>query len=156
MTVEQLPREQSASEFVQRFADAWQQCNADALAALLAEDVVLIQPMMPRATGREAARAAFARLFELMPDLRATVHRWAAQDDVVFIEFTLAGTFAGGEVSWEAVDRFFLRDGLAKERVSYFDSAPLAVEMLKRPRGWGQALRSGLRPRLREKGARAG
>src|SRR5262245_42966102 len=89
-----------AAEFVQRFANAWSKCDAGALVELLDEDIVLIQPMMPQTRGREAARAAFTRLFELIPDLRATVHRWGAGDDGLFIEFTLAGTFGGREVSW--------------------------------------------------------
>jgi ketosteroid isomerase-like protein len=135
-----------AAEFVQRFATAWSKCDPDALAQLLDEDVVLIQPMMPSTRGRDAARAAFGRLFELIPDLGATVHRWGAGDGVLFIEFTLAGTFGGRELSWPAVDRFILRDGLALRRVSYFDPLPLALKMLTRPRGWGRVIRSGFRP----------
>lgn len=135
-----------AAEYVQRFATAWSQCDPDALVALLAEDVVLIQPMMPATSGRTAAREAFARLFALVPDLRATVHRWGAGEDAVFIEFTLSGTFGGRELSWPAVDRFQLRDGLAVKRVSYFDPGPMTMKMLTRPRGWGRLLRSGFRP----------
>ena len=135
-----------AAGFVQRFADAWSKCDAAALAELLDEDVLLVQPMMPSTRGREAARAAFARLFELIPDLRATVHRWGAGDDVLYIEFTLSGTFGGRQLSWPAVDRFVLRDGLALRRVSYFDPLPLAFKMLTRPRGWGRIVRSGFRP----------
>ena len=135
-----------AEEFVQRFAAAWSRCDPDALAELLHDDIVLIQPMMPSTRGRGAARAAFARLFELIPDLRATVHRWGEGDGVLYIEFTLAGTFGGREISWPAVDRFILRDGLALRRVSYFDPLPLALKMLTRPRGWGRVIRSGFRP----------
>jgi ketosteroid isomerase-like protein len=135
-----------AAEFVQRFATAWSKCDPDALVALLQEDVELIQPMMPATRGRAEARAAFARLFELVPDLCATVHRWGAGEDVLFIEFTLSGTFGGRELSWPAVDRFFLRDGLAVRRVSYFDPLPIAGAMLTRPSGWGRMVRTGFRP----------
>jgi hypothetical protein len=51
-------------------------------------------------------------------------------------------------LSWPAVDRFIVRDGLAIERISYFDGAQLFAEILKRPRGWGRFARSGLRPKL--------
>jgi len=135
-----------AADFVQRFTSAWSRCDPDALVALLDDDVVLIQPMMASSRGRSAARVAFARLFDLIPDLRATVHRWGAAEDALFIEFTLAGTFGGSELSWPAVDRFVLRDGLALRRVSYFDPLPLALKMLTRPRGWGRLIRSGFRP----------
>ncbi|MEA2468654.1 MAG: hypothetical protein QOJ57_2780, partial [Thermoleophilaceae bacterium] len=74
--------------------------------------------------------------------------RWSATGDVVFIEFTLAGTFGGRPIAWDAVDRFVLRDGLAAERVSYFDALPLAIEMAMRPRGWRSLVSSGFRPQL--------
>jgi ketosteroid isomerase-like protein len=135
-----------AEEFVERFATAWTRCDPDALAELLHDDIVLIQPMMPSTRGRAAARAAFARLFRLIPDLRATVHRWGESDGVLFIEFTLTGTFGGREISWPAVDRFILGDGFALRRVSYFDPLPLALKMITRPRGWGRVIRSGFRP----------
>jgi steroid delta-isomerase-like uncharacterized protein len=136
------------AEFVDRFQHAWRQCSADALLELLTDDVLLRQPSMPDLVGKAAAREAFTRLFRAIPDLKATVHRWAAQDEVVFIEFTLSGEFGGRPVSWPAVDRFVVRDGLGAERVSYFDGGKLLVEFLKRPRGWRRLAASGLRPRL--------
>jgi ketosteroid isomerase-like protein len=109
---------------------------------------VLIQPLMPKAVGRKACEEGFARLFRLIPDLHATVHRWSADGDIVFIEFTLAGTFGGRPIEWNAVDRFVLRDGLALERISYFDSLPVGIEMALRPRGWRQLASAGFRPQL--------
>ena len=136
------------AEFVGRFQHAWRQCSADALLELLTDDVILRQPSMRDIVGKTAAHEAFTQLFRAIPDLKATVHRWAAQDDVVFIEFTLSGEFGGRQVSWPAVDRFIVRDGLGAERVSYFDGGKLLVEFLKRPRGWRRLAASGLRPKL--------
>jgi steroid delta-isomerase-like uncharacterized protein len=135
-----------AGEFVERFASAWATSDLEALMALLADDVVLIQPMMPATVGKAQSREEFSRLFALIPDLHATVHRWAARGQVVFIEFTLTGTLGGRELSWPAVDRFLIRDGLAAERVSYFDPLPLGVHALRRPRAWGRLLRARFRP----------
>jgi steroid delta-isomerase-like uncharacterized protein len=135
-----------ANEFVERFASAWRRSDLDALMALLADDVVLVQPMMPATVGKAQSRQEFSRLFALIPDLHATVHRWAAHGQVVFVEFTLIGTLGGREVSWPAVDRFLLRDGVAAERVSYFDPLPLGIHALKRPRAWVRLLRSRFRP----------
>jgi steroid delta-isomerase-like uncharacterized protein len=140
--------EAGPAEFVERFQHAWRQCSADALVELLTDDVVLHQPSMPDIVGKHAAREAFTRLFRAIPDLKATVHRWAAQDDLVFIEFTLSGEFGGRPLSWPAVDRFTVRDGLGAERVSYFDGGKLLIEFLKRPRGWRRLAVSGLRPKL--------
>jgi ketosteroid isomerase-like protein len=139
----------SASEFVDGFASAWGKSDVDGLLALLTDDVVLRQPMIPTTSGKAAAREAFSRLFVAFPNLTATVHRWAADQDLLFIEFTLHCSFGGRPLSWPAVDRFVLRDGLAAERVSYFDAMPLFLEILKRPRGWRDLARARLRPSFR-------
>jgi steroid delta-isomerase-like uncharacterized protein len=136
-----------AAEFVRRFEQAWGRSSADAIVELLADDVVLKQPAMPDIVGKAAARKAFTQVFDAFGDLTATVHRWAAEGNLVFIEFTLSGEFGGRPLSWPAVDRFLLRDGLIAERVNYADGAKLFVEILKRPRGWRRLIASGLRPR---------
>jgi ketosteroid isomerase-like protein len=138
----------AAANFVDGFATSWANPTVESHSALWHDDIVLIQPLMPKAVGRQACEEGFRRLFRLIPDLHATVQRWSAAGDVVFIEFTLAGTFGARPIEWDAVDRFVLRDGLAAERVSYFDSLPLAIEMALRPRGWRQLARAGFRPQL--------
>ena len=138
----------AAARFVDGFAKSWARPTVDSHSALWTDDIVLIQPLMPRAIGRKACEEEFGRLFRLIPDITATVHRWSGDDGVVFIEFTLAGTFGGRPIAWDAVDRFVLRDGLAVERVSYFDSLPLAIEMALRPRGWRRMLAAGFRPQV--------
>jgi steroid delta-isomerase-like uncharacterized protein len=140
--------QRAAAEFVERFERAWSHSSADALIELLTDDVVLKQPTLPDTAGKAAAHAAFTRLFRAFPDLKVTVHRWAAQGDLVFVEFTLHGQFGGRKLSWPAVDRFFLRDGLIAERVNYADGGRLFLEILKRPRGWRRFAASGLRPKL--------
>jgi ketosteroid isomerase-like protein len=137
-----------AAEFVQRFEQAWSRSSAEALVELLTDDVVLKQPSLPNIVGKAAAHRAFTQVFQAFPGLTATVHRWAANGDVVFIEFTLGGEFGGRRLSWPAVDRFFLRDGLIAERVNYADGGKFFIEILKRPRGWRRLIASGLRPRL--------
>jgi steroid delta-isomerase-like uncharacterized protein len=140
--------ESGAAEFVERFEQAWSRSSADALIELLTDDVVLKQPTLPDTVGKAAAHEQFTRVFRAFPDLKAKVHRWAAEGDVVFIEFTLHGDFGGKQLSWPAVDRFFLRDGLIAERVNYADGSNLLFQILKRPRGWRRFAASGLRPKL--------
>ena len=138
----------AAADFVDGFAKSWAAPTVESHSALWHDDIVLIQPLMPKAVGRKECEEGFARLFRLIPDLHATVHRWSADGDIVFIEFTLAGTFGGRRLAWDAVDRITLREGLAVERVSYFDSVPLGIEMALRPRGWRQLATAGFRPQL--------
>jgi hypothetical protein len=112
--------------------------------------VRLVQPIAPDTFTLADATEAFRRLFRFLPDLTGEVHDSSVDGNLVFIHFTLSATYGGRPLSWDAVDRFLLReDGLASERVSFFDSQPLALQMLLRPRGWAQLARSGFRPRFR-------
>jgi ketosteroid isomerase-like protein len=135
-----------AAEFVERFRAYWRAPSVAGLDALLAPDVRLVAPMMPTTGTLEEGKRAFASILALTPDLTAEVHRWGATEDGVLIEFTLSGSAGGTPVSWHAVDHIVLReDGLASERVSYFDSAPLILTVLRNPRAWPAFLRSRVR-----------
>lgn len=135
-----------AADFVRRFAEYWQAPTPKRLDVVLADQVRLVTPMVPTTHTLEEGRRSFAGLFELIPDLTGEVHRWGASADGVLIEFTLSGTAGGKPISWQAVDRFVLgEDGLATERVSYFDSMPIALKAAIRPRTWPAFVRSRLR-----------
>lgn len=139
-------KEAAAADFVRRFADYWRAPTPERLDAVLAERVRLVTPMMPDARTLDEGREAFAELFELIPDITGEVHRWGPTADGVLIEFTLGGTAGGKPISWSAVDRFVIgEDGLATERVSYFDSAPIVRAAAGRPRTWPALLRRGWR-----------
>lgn len=134
------------ADFVARFSAYWQAPSVDGLDALLAPDVRLVAPMTPTTHTLADGKRAFAGVLELTPDLSADVHRWGVTADGVLIEFTLSGSAAGVPVSWPAVDHIVLgEDGLATERVSYFDSAPLLLNVLRHPRAWPAFLRNRLR-----------
>ncbi len=137
-----------AADFVERFAEFWRAPVPERLDTLLAPDARLSAPMIPTTNGFEAGKRAFADLFELIPDMTAEVHRWGATSDGVLIEFTVRGTAGGSPVSWESIDRFVLNDqGLASERFTYFDSLPLVLSLMRRPRTWPGFVRSRIRQR---------
>lgn len=119
---------------------------------MLAAQARLVAPMTPTTHDLEEGKRAFAELFELIPDLTGEMHRWGATADGVLIEFTLSGSAGGGPISLHAVDRFVLgEDGLATERISYFDSVPVALTVARRPRVWpsfGRVQLRRLRPEM--------
>lgn len=130
------------ADFAGRFAHYWQAPSVEGLDALLAEDVYLRAPMTPATRGLDEGKRAFGSLLRTVPDLTGVVHRWGATEDGLLIEFTLSGTVAGVELSWDAVDRIVLReDGLATARISYFDSATLIRAAALRPWVWPALLR---------------
>jgi SnoaL-like domain len=145
VSVEQRGDEAAAADFAARFVEYWRAPTPERLSLVLADQVRLVAPMTPVTHTLAEGKRAFAALFELIPDLTGEVHRWGATTDGVLIEFTLSGTAGGRPISWHAVDRFVIAgDGLASERVSYFDSMPIALAALTRPRGWPAFLRSRL------------
>ena len=77
-----------------------------------------------------------------MPDFGVEVLRWGATEDGAMIEIRLRGTLSGRPITWTAVDRLVLRDGLIAERHSYFDPLPLLRALLRSPRVLWAVLRS--------------
>jgi hypothetical protein len=137
-----------AADFAGRFAEFWSAPAPDRLGALLAEDVRLVAPMTTTTGTLAEGERAFAALLGLIPDLTAEVHGWGATEDGVLIDLTLSGSAGGAPISWRAVDRIAIGDdGLATERISYFDSLPLILTIARRPRGWPAFLRSRIRAR---------
>jgi ketosteroid isomerase-like protein len=140
--VEAEDRRAAAEAWVEAFIEGWRSPrSADAFAdhfdAVIDPEVRLIQPQIPTLVGRQAFRERFARpLFELIPDLRGEVERWATGEDLVYIELTLRGTLGGRPVSWRTCDRISLRDGVAVEREAYMDPLPLLRAVATRPRAW--------------------
>lgn len=126
----------AADSFTSRFEEAWLAPTADGLAALLAEDVVLIQPHLPPIRGKDAARAEFARLFAWIPGTHSVV--WSAREsgDLAFIEHELRFPIGNDLVRLPSVDRITLRNGLVAERVVYFDQMRLILAVMRHPSLW--------------------
>jgi hypothetical protein len=142
------PTATATEDWVRGFEEGWRAPNGpEGLAAhfgpMVDPQVRLIQPQMPLLVGRDGLLEGFVRpLFTLVPDLRGRVEDWAVRDDVAFIAVRLEGTLGGRAVSFRAVDRVTLRDGLAIERESYLDPVPLLTAVLTRPRAWPRFLRT--------------
>ena len=92
-----------------------------------------------------AGRAILQKADDRAAGRHGAVHRWAADRDLIFIEFNLEATLGGRPIAWDNIDRFIIgAQGLAIERLNCHDSIALVGKMLSRPRGWAPILRSGL------------
>jgi predicted SnoaL-like aldol condensation-catalyzing enzyme len=80
---------------------------------------------MPPAFRGDQVADYFTQVFAGMPHLRLEPVAWAARDDVVMIEWRITTPVGGEMVSWQGVDRFKLRDGLATDEWVYYDSLRL-------------------------------
>lgn len=124
------------AEVARLFAEAWAAPQVERFIALLAADVVLLQPVTPRVVGREAARREFTRLLRWLPDLCGTIDAWSASGSTVLVAWRLRFTLGGGPYELRIVDRLEVRDGLIAEREAYFDSLHFFLTTLARPRAW--------------------
>jgi ketosteroid isomerase-like protein len=153
MTEAATDRDRRTRRFVADFAEGWAQPNFEGFIAHFRDqfdvNVRLSQPLAPDGVGHEALTEQFRRLFMLIPDISGRVRRWAAREGEVFIELELTGTLGGKPISWTACDLVVLRDGIAIERRSYFDPAPLILATLRRPSAWPRLLRSSVSRRAR-------
>jgi steroid delta-isomerase-like uncharacterized protein len=124
-------------EFLQAFADAWNQHDVGALMTFMTEDCVFEASAGPdlcgaRYAGREAVGAAFAEVWATFPDAHwgNASHFVSGQRGVS--EWTFTGTRADGtRVEVHGCDLFTFRDGKIALKNSYRKNRP-PLGMLKR------------------------
>ena len=108
-----------------RFADAWNRHDLDALIAMMTDDCVFEASAGPQVTGqrsegRAAVRAAFAAVFETFPDARWNNPRHFIAGHRAVSEWTFTGTQKDGKrVEVNGCDLFTLRDGRIAVKNSY-------------------------------------
>lgn len=142
--------------FTERWVEAWNAHDAEALAAMCTEDVVWEDPASPEiARGRDGVRAFLGNVWTIFPDLAfelpepplvATEGLRAAQ------VWRLTGTFLGRDpsgfaptgkrVDQEGIDLYEFRDGLVSHYRARYDLSESLRQMgLSPPRG-GRAERA--------------
>ena len=119
-----------AAELLERFADAWNRHDLDALMSMMTDDCVFEASAGPQANGqrhegRAAVRAAFAAVFELFPDARWENPRHVISGNRAVSEWTFTGTQGDGKrVEVTGCDLFTLRDGKIAIKNSYRKNRP--------------------------------
>lgn len=135
--------EGSYADWVAEFDRKWRRGreSADEFMDLMGPEIRLVAPGLRPTVGRAAGTEAFRRAFLVMPDLTATVDRWAEREGRLFVEMTFVATVGNRRLAWPNVDRFVFVDGLAVERVAYFNPTKVRAGFLRSPAGWAQLLK---------------
>ncbi len=125
------------ADWVARFDELWcaGKSSLHQFMELLGPDVRLVAPGTRSTTGRNAALETFEKTFEVFPDLTGKVTRWASAESFLFIEMTFSATIGSKTVKWHNVDRFIFKNGLAIERVAFFDPSTINQAFLSSPSG---------------------
>jgi len=108
-----------------RFADAWNRHDLDALMSMMTDDCVFQASAGPsidgeRSEGKEAVRAAYAAVFEAFPDAHWAGARHVIAGDRGVSEWTFSGTRRDGtRVEVTGCDLFTFRAGRIAVKNSY-------------------------------------
>lgn len=118
-------------ELVQRYAEAWNAHDLDAIMGFHPEDATFCQHVNGDvAEGKDAVREAFAQALSQWPDLHFASRRLLVAEDFLVHEMTCAATANGDRlVSIDMVDVITLDGGLVQTKDTYIDSAALAHQL---------------------------
>ena len=117
-------------KLLERFADAWNRHDLDALMSMMTDDGVFEASAGPevngqRSEGRQAVRSAYAAVFETFPDARWTNARHFVAGDRGVSEWVFTGTRTDGtRVEVTGCDLFTIRDGKIAIKNSYRKNRP--------------------------------
>ena len=112
-------------KLLQRFADAWNRHDLDALMSMMTDDGVFDASAGPdvngqRSEGKQAVRAAYAAVFDTFPDAHWAGATHFVADNRGVSEWTFTGTQRDGKrVEVTGCDLFTFRDGKIAIKNSY-------------------------------------
>ena len=118
------------TQTLDRFADAWNRHDVDALMSMMTPDGVFEASAGPQVDGTRsessaAVRAAYAAIFEAFPDARWGNARHFVSGDRGVSEWTFTGTQRDGKrVEVTGCDLFTFRDGKIAVKNSYRKNRP--------------------------------
>ena len=118
------------AELVDRYNEAWNAQDLDAVTALHADEIVFHNHTAgERVEGAAAVRAHIGSIFERWPDLRFRGRALRCANDFAVSEWTATATTADGRrLEWDGVDVLPFRDGLLTRKDVYSSShAPRVV-----------------------------
>ena len=109
-------------EKIERYNDAWNRHDVDAIVELHAPDFVFHNWTANEEVTGEAAREHIAGIFRNTPSLSFTGRRLYAREGLVVSEWTAHAQRDGKQLEWDGVDVFPFEDGLIKRKDVYSSS----------------------------------
>ncbi len=134
------PKDSEAAlrETIDRYNEAWNAHDLDAIMAMHAPDMVFENHTAGESAVGEEARAHIGSIFATWPDIQFTTRRLYVRAGLVVQEWTATATHAntmrrgdlvaeptGNRVEWEGIDSIPFEDGLIKRKDVYSDSVSI-------------------------------
>ena len=110
--------------FLERFAEAWNRHDTEAILAAMTADCVMQMPFGPDVggtvyRGQAEVRQGIERVFAMLPDVRYNNPRHLVAGDRGLSEWVLTATGPNGAIEAEGCDVFTFRDGRIAVKNSY-------------------------------------
>ena len=125
-------------EAIERYNEAWNAHDLDAIMAMHAPDMVFENHTAGESASGEEARAHIGAIFETWPDIEFATRRLYVREDLVVQEWTASATHAktmrrgdlvaeptGRRVKWDGLDVIPFEGGLVKRKDVYSDSVSI-------------------------------
>ncbi|HXY85233.1 MAG TPA: nuclear transport factor 2 family protein [Gaiellaceae bacterium] len=109
-------------ETIERYNDAWNRQDVDAIVACHAPDFVFHNWTANERVEADHSREHISRIFANTPTLRFTGRRLYARDGLVVSEWTARAERDGQVLEWDGVDVFPFENGLIKRKDVYSSS----------------------------------
>lgn len=127
--------EAALQDGIDRYNEAWNAHDLDAIVAMHAPDMVFENHTAGESARGEEVRAHIGSIFETWPDITFTIRRLYVREGLVAQEWTAAATHAktmrrgeltaeptGRQIEWEGIDLIPFAAGLVKRKDVYSDS----------------------------------
>jgi len=110
---------QALQEIVERYNDAWNRHDVDAIVSMHAPEFVFHNWTANERVEADAVRDHIARIFRNTPSLRFSSRRLYVRDGLVVSEWTAHAERDGKQLEWDGVDVFPFEGGLIKRKDVY-------------------------------------
>jgi hypothetical protein len=125
----------TAAQLVGEFEAAWTARDGEAMRALWHPEGKLYTPIVDRPVFPKELPKLVSLQVRMSPDLKWSLLGWAANDDIVYVEWKTSQSVYGRLIEWRGMDRFALDDqGQIMEERVFADTAPFRLvgdEMLR-------------------------
>jgi steroid delta-isomerase-like uncharacterized protein len=138
MNTDTRDTEAALREAIDRYNEAWNAHDLDAIVAMHAPDMVFDNHTAGESATGADVRAHIGAIFETWPDIEFTTRRLYVREGLVVQEWTAAATHAktmrrgdlvaeptGKRVVWDGIDSIPFENGLVKRKDVYSDSVSI-------------------------------
>jgi hypothetical protein len=119
----------NAERFMQSYMEVWPSFDADRLDEAIDPEATIHHSGMARPIRGTEEPDYVRAIRSLIPDISLEVANWAADGDLVFVEYEMSGTLAGRPLRWTGIGRFKLRGERAIDVIGRWDNLELLSQI---------------------------